>query len=104
MKPARCGGLLTARRQIDLVRDAGLQWLASGLTDPDVSLAAALALFASYGQPRPCALNGPQFLAHSVIARPLTPVDGRLSAPEGPGLGITVDEAKVSAIAAAVNL
>jgi hypothetical protein len=34
MKPARCGGLLMARRQIDIVNDAGLMWLASGLTDP----------------------------------------------------------------------
>ncbi len=90
MKPARCGGLLTGRRQIDLVRDAGLQWLASGLTDPDVSLAAALALFSSYGQPQPCALNGPQFLAHSVVTRPFAPVDGRLAPPTGPGLGVTV--------------
>ena len=30
--------------------DAGLMWLASGLTDPDVSLAATLALFSSMGQ------------------------------------------------------
>ena len=45
MKPARCGGLLPARRQIEMLLDAGLMWLGSGLTDPDVSLAATLALF-----------------------------------------------------------
>lgn len=100
MKPARCGGLLAARRQIEIVLDAGLMWLASGLTDPDVSLAATLALFASYGQTRPCALNGPQFLAHSVIEKPFTPKNGQLAPPTGPGLGITVDEAKLKQIAA----
>jgi L-alanine-DL-glutamate epimerase-like enolase superfamily enzyme len=100
MKPARCGGLLAARRQIEIVLDAGLMWLASGLTDPDVSLAATLALFSSYGQTRPCALNGPQFLAHSVIDAPFTPKNGQLAPPSGPGLGVTVDESKLKAIAA----
>jgi L-alanine-DL-glutamate epimerase-like enolase superfamily enzyme len=99
MKPARCGGLLTARRQIELVQDAGLMWLASGLTDPDVSLAATLALFSSFDQSRPCALNGPQFLAHSVVESPFTPRNGHLAPATGPGLGIVVNEAKVRAIA-----
>lgn len=102
MKPARCGRLLTGRRQIEIVTDAGLMWLASGLTDPDVSLAATLALFSSYGQSRPCALNGPQFLAHTVIEAPFTPRDGRLAPPTGAGLGVVVNEAKVRAIAAPV--
>lgn len=101
MKPARCGGLLMARRQIEIVKDAGLMWLASGLTDPDVSLAATLALFSSMGQDRPCALNGPQFLAQSVVDQPLVPKDGTLSPPLGVGLGVTVNTEKIHAIAAA---
>ena len=100
MKPARCGGLLMARRQIEIVRDAGLMWLASGLTDPDVSLAATLALFSSMGQDRPCALNGPQFLAHSVVDQPLVPKDGMLAPPTGAGLGVTVNAEKIRQIAA----
>jgi L-alanine-DL-glutamate epimerase-like enolase superfamily enzyme len=99
MKPARSGGLLTGRRQIEIVNDAGLMWLGSGLTDPDVSLAATLALFSSYGQSRPCALNGPQFLAHSIVDTPFTPKDGQLAAPTGPGLGIVVNEPRVRTIA-----
>ena len=98
MKPARCGGLISARRQIEMVLDAGLMWLGSGLTDPDISLAATLALYASFGQSRPCALNGPQFLAHSVVTSPLVPENGTLAPPSGPGLGVTVDESKVRAI------
>lgn len=81
------------------MRDAGLIWLASGLTDPDVSLAATLALFSSMGQVRPAALNGPQFLAHSVIDRPFAPNDGALSPPTGPGLGVTVNLEKIQSIA-----
>ena len=101
MKHARCGGLLAARRQIEMLLDAGLMWLGSGLTDPDVSLAATLALYGSFGQTRPCALNGPQFLAASVIDAPFTPKDGMLAPPTGPGLGVTVNEAKLRAIAEA---
>jgi len=100
MKPARCGGLLPARRQIALVIEAGLLWLGSGLTDPDVSLAASVALFAAFGQRRPCALNGPQFVAQSYLETPLLPAEGRLAVPGGPGLGVTVDEASVRRAAA----
>jgi L-alanine-DL-glutamate epimerase-like enolase superfamily enzyme len=98
MKPARCGGLVSARRQIEMLLDAGLMWLGSGLTDPDVSLAATLALFSAFGQQRPCALNGPQFLAHSVVERPLVAAGGKLAALTAPGLGVTVLESKVRAI------
>jgi len=93
-KPARCGGLTSSRKQIEMLLDAGMLWLGSGLTDPDISLAATLALFAAYGLSKPAALNGPQFLAESVLKRRLEPRDGKLEVPEGPGLGIEVDEAK----------
>jgi muconate cycloisomerase len=98
MKPARSGGLLTGRRQIEIVNDAGLMWLGSGLTDPDVSLAATLALFSAYGQSKPCALNGPQFLAHSIVESPFVPNDGKLAPPTGPGLGVVVNETRVRTI------
>lgn len=92
IKVARCGGLTEARRQIEMALDAGLMFLGSGLTDPDVSLAASLALFGAYDLDRPAALNGPQFLASSVLDQPLRPVAGELSVPAGAGLGVTVLE------------
>jgi L-alanine-DL-glutamate epimerase-like enolase superfamily enzyme len=100
MKPARCGGLLPARRQVELLEDAGLMFLGSGLTDPDVSLAASLALYGAYGLKFPAALNGPQFLGASVVREPFVPQDGQLAVPEGPGLGVEVDEAKIADLAA----
>ncbi|MAG57996.1 MAG: mandelate racemase [Planctomycetes bacterium] len=96
MKPARCGGLEPARRQVEILEDAGLLFLGSGLTDPDVSLAATLALYGSYKLARPAALNGPQFLAESVLKTRLTAKDGKLAVPTGPGLGIEVDERKLA--------
>jgi L-alanine-DL-glutamate epimerase-like enolase superfamily enzyme len=90
MKPARCGGLTEARRQVELVLDRGLMFLGSGLTDPDLSLAAALALYGAYDLKYPAALNGPQFLETSVLKQPLVVEDGHLAVPSGPGLGVEV--------------
>jgi L-alanine-DL-glutamate epimerase-like enolase superfamily enzyme len=95
MKPARCGGLTEARRQIELVKSKGLMFLGSGLTDPDVSLAAALVLYGAYDLKYPAALNGPQFLNASVLKQPLHVVNGELEVPTGIGLGVEVDESKV---------
>jgi L-alanine-DL-glutamate epimerase-like enolase superfamily enzyme len=92
MKPSRCGGLLSARRQIELCEREGLMWLGSGLTDPDVSLAATLMLYGAYGLARPAALNGPQFLTSSLLTEPLEVDDGAMTPPSGPGLGVEVDE------------
>lgn len=94
MKPARCGGLTEAVRQIETLAKAGLMFLGSGLTDPDISLAASAVLYGAYELKYPAALNGPQFLTNlSILKKPLVPVDGYLPVPSGPGLGIEVDEA-----------
>jgi len=95
MKPARCGGLLSNKRQIELCLEHKLIWLGSGLTDPDISLAATLGLYAAYGLTKPAALNGPQFLTADVLKKPLRIENGLAHVPEGPGLGIEVDEDKV---------
>ncbi len=95
MKPARTAGLWDARRQIEILQDAGMLFLGSGLTDPDVSLAASLALFGAYQLKYPAALNGLQFLAGSFLKKPFVLRDGGIDVPTGPGLGIEVDEAKV---------
>jgi len=96
MKPARCGGLWSNRRQIELCMDRGLMWLGSGLTDPDISLAASLCLYGAFGLAKPAALNGPQFLTADVLTKPLRISDGQARVPtNGPGLGVDVDETKV---------
>jgi len=96
MKPARCGGIIEARAQIDLCLREGLMWLGSGLTDPDISLAASLLLYGAYDLRFPAALNGPQFLSKlSILKKPLVPTDGHLPVPTGPGLGVEIDEQKL---------
>ena len=95
MKPARCGGLSSNKRQIELCLEHKLIWLGSGLTDPDISLAATLGLYGAYGLTKPAALNGPQFLTADVLKKPLRIENGIAHVPQGPGLGIDVDENKV---------
>jgi L-alanine-DL-glutamate epimerase-like enolase superfamily enzyme len=95
MKPARTAGLLDARRQIEIVQQAGLMFLGSGLTDPDVSLAASLQLYGAYQLAYPAALNGLQFLASSYLKQPFAVRDGMLDVPGGPGFGVEVDEDKL---------
>ncbi len=96
IKVARCGGLRDARRQVTILQNAGLLFLGSGLTDPDLSLAASLSLFGAYDLQYPAALNAPQFLEGCILRKPFEVVDGALTVPTGPGLGVDVDEARLT--------
>ncbi|MFQ5503700.1 MAG: mandelate racemase/muconate lactonizing enzyme family protein [Planctomycetota bacterium] len=98
MKPSRCGGLRSAKAQIQLLEERGLRWLGSGLTDPDISLAASLGLFGAFGLAKPAALNGPQFLKGDVLKEPIRIEAGEAWVPKGPGLGIRVDEERLAAM------
>ncbi|MDP6354973.1 MAG: enolase C-terminal domain-like protein [Planctomycetota bacterium] len=95
MKPARCGGLLSNKGQIELCVKHGLMWLGSGLTDPDISFAATLSLYGAFNLEKPAALNGPQFLTADVLKEPIHIENGKAHVPDGPGLGIEVDKQKV---------
>lgn len=97
-KPARCGGLTSNKKQIEMIQEHGLGWLGSGLTDPDLSLAATLHLYTAYGLKRPAALNGPQFLDESILKNPISDAGGKMACPVGPGLGVEVDEEKLLAM------
>lgn len=100
MKPARCGGLTSCKRQIELCEEQGLRWVGSGLCDPDVSLAAALALYDAYGLNTAAALNGPQFLATSILRNSICVENAIAHVPKGPGLGVEVDEDRLTELAA----
>jgi len=95
MKPARTAGLWDGRRQVEIVQQAGLMFLGSGLTDPDVALAAAVQLYCAYGLKYPAALNAPQFLRGSYLRKPLAVKNGEIEFPAGPGLGVEVDEERL---------
>lgn len=91
MKPARCAGLWHSQQIIQLAYANGLEILGSGLTDPDLSLAAAVHLYAWAGLQKPCALNGPQYLVDSLCTQRLRPEKDVMHLPVGPGLGLQMD-------------
>jgi L-alanine-DL-glutamate epimerase-like enolase superfamily enzyme len=92
MKPQRTAGLWDARRQVEILEREKMMFLGSGLTDPDIALAASLALFGAYGLKYPAALNGLQFLTGSFLKKPFALENGALRVPTAPGLGVEVDE------------
>jgi L-alanine-DL-glutamate epimerase-like enolase superfamily enzyme len=99
MKVARCGGLWHAARIVDRLEAEGLAVFASGLTDPDWSLAASVHLFARAGLERPAALNGPQYLADRGTGdAEFRAVGDTVRVPAGPGLGIAPDERAARAL------
>jgi L-alanine-DL-glutamate epimerase-like enolase superfamily enzyme len=62
---------------------------ASGLTDPELSMAATAHFFASAGLELPAAVNGPQYLVDRGTTDPsFRPLGDCLRVPDGPGLGI----------------
>lgn len=90
MKPARNAGLWPSVQIVRELQQHGLMVLGSGLSDPDFSLLGAVHLFAWSGITRPCALNGPQFLAERLCAD-LMPTADVLRLPTAPGLGFSPD-------------
>ncbi len=89
MKVARCGGLWNAARIARLLWDNELLLFASGLTDPELSMAATAHFFAWSGLQMPAAVNGPQYLAGRGTTDPrFRPERDILRVPQGPGLGV----------------
>jgi L-alanine-DL-glutamate epimerase-like enolase superfamily enzyme len=92
VKVSRMGGIGAANTLCRRLRETKLLAYASGLTDPDLALAASLHVFAAAGITLPAALNGPQFLTGTILRKPLVPHGDQLAVPTGPGLGVEVDE------------
>jgi L-alanine-DL-glutamate epimerase-like enolase superfamily enzyme len=92
MKVSRCGGLTESRRMVEYLQENELLFYASGLTDPDIALAASLHLFGAFDLPVPAALNAVQFLEGSILGRPIRIEGYEAFLPSGPGLGVEVRE------------
>ena len=95
VKVARSAGLAESWRIVETLEREGLLVYASGLTDPDLSLAASLIFFGAAGLDAPAALNGPQYLTTSILQRPLAAEQDQIGVPKGFGLGVEVDEEAV---------
>jgi muconate cycloisomerase len=102
-KVQRNGGLWWSRQLCELAEAAGIPLSLSGLTETDLGLAAGLHLAAAFDI-SPLQLNGPQYIETGFLARRVWQGGGAVTLPEGPGLGVEVDEAYVRRHAVAVSL
>ena len=96
VKPARVGGLRQARRIADLAAAAGVPIVVSTLFETGVGVAAALHLAATLGDDgRAHGLATAGLLTSDLLTEPLAIVDGWMSLPSGPGLGVRLDPVAV---------
>lgn len=93
-KVQRNAGLHRSRQLCETAEAAGLQLSLSGLTETDLGLAAGLHLAAAFDI-NPLALNGPQYIETPFLRERVWRGGGRVRLPDGPGLGVEIDEAWV---------
>ena len=102
-KVQRNGGFWYSRQLCEIAEAAGLGLSLSGLTETDLGLAAGVHLAAAFDI-SPLQLNGPQFIETTFLRERLWKGGGRVTLPEGPGLGVEVDEAYVRKHAVAIRM
>lgn len=102
-KVQRNAGLWQSRQLCEIAEAAGVPLSLSGLTETDLGLAAGLHLAAAFDI-SPLQLNGPQYIETDFLAERVWKGGGRVRLPEGPGLGVEVDEAHVRRHALKVTL
>lgn len=102
-KVQRNSGFHRSRQLCQTAEAAGLGLSLSGLTETDLGLAAGLHLAAAFGI-SPLPLNGPQYIDTPFLSRRVWRGGGLVELPDGPGLGVEVDEAFVRANAVEVRL
>ncbi|MFO7538471.1 MAG: o-succinylbenzoate synthase [Chloroflexota bacterium] len=100
VKPSRVGGWTTARQIHDLGRETGLGLWVGGMLETGIGRAAQLALAALPGFTLPGDISASERYYVPDITAPfhLNREDSSISVPTGPGLGVTVDWAQLTAV------
>ncbi len=99
IKPGRVGGYLEARRIHDLAQARGVAVWCGGMLETGLGRAANLALAALPGFTLPGDLSASRRYYTRDLTPPFELEDGELRVPTGPGLGVTVDEDALAAVA-----
>ena len=104
LKIGRSAGIWQTRQIVEMAQKHDIFLLGSGLCDPDLSLAASVHTFAWAGIDKPCALNGPQYLAESLDGSGFVPDSDLIQVPTTPGLGLQFDRRAELALSTVVEL
>lgn len=92
----KMGGITGLARAAALAQAHGVE-LVPHQTQPTIGHTASLHLAASQlHATKPCEWNDPTARTHAVFANPPRPVDGLFQLPDGPGLGLEVNEAELA--------
>lgn len=94
IKICKSGGLRNVLKTAAVASAHGVEILASGLTDCGVGFAASLHLFSLMDLALPAELNGPELL-QDLYVEGLEITQATATIPDGPGLGVTVDEERI---------
>jgi L-Ala-D/L-Glu epimerase len=93
VKPAMVGGVIAARRMIDIAADAGIGAVVTTALETGVATVAALHLASTLAPPVPaCGLATTGLLERDLLTERLSIVAGQMSVPSGPGLGVQLSE------------
>lgn len=95
IKLTKMGGLTGARQCGEIARHANIGLLGGGLTESTLGLTASGHLFNYLGIETPVDLNGPFFLADDPVTDGPAINEGRVTLPEGHGIGCTIDVSKI---------
>ena len=91
------GGLRPARQIAELASASGVAVVVTTTIDAGVGTAAALHLAATLPEGGPaCGLATGALFVDDLVVRPLSASDGWMELPEGPGLGVELDGAKLA--------
>lgn len=99
LKICKAGGIKEVIETARLARYAGLDLLGSGLTESGIGIAAAVHLFSTLDLRLPPQLNGKQYLEDLCVSGLVFRDDTTILVPNGPGLGVEVDEERIRACA-----
>ncbi|MBN3727861.1 muconate/chloromuconate family cycloisomerase [Burkholderia sp. Ac-20379] len=96
IKIEQSGGLFAAQRVAAIADAAGIELYGGTMLEGAFSTVASAHLFASFANLQwGTELFGPLLITEEILATPLDYSDFELTVPDGPGLGIALDEAKV---------
>lgn len=99
LKIAQAGGLTEARRLAGVAQSAGVALYGGTMLEGPVGTIASAHLFATLPEIEfGTELFGPLLLTEELLAQPLHYADGCLTVPDGPGLGLHLNEDAITAL------
>jgi len=96
LKIYKTGGVLEVRKIAAIAEAAGIGCYGGSTLETSIGTSASLQLYCTVPNlTAGCELFGPLWLADDIVEESVTIRDGNIWIPEGPGLGVRLDEGKV---------